>query len=67
MRGTVKSLDLTPDHKRVLAKVVTIRQAMSLLTDRTMFWVVKPRLFAGNLSGFDTPLTRPWQRSCCWG
>ena len=55
--GTVKSLDLTPDHARVLVTIATTRQAEPLLTDTTMFWVVKPRLFAGNLSGLSTLLS----------
>ena len=55
--GTVQSLDLTPDHSRVLAKVSTTRQAEPLLTDTTVFWVVKPRLFAGNISGLNTLLS----------
>lgn len=55
--GTVKRLDLTPDHAHVLVKIATTRQAESLLTDTTTFWVVKPRLFAGNLSGLGTLLS----------
>jgi paraquat-inducible protein B len=55
--GTVKSLELTADHARVLVKIATTRQADPLLTDTTMFWVVKPRLFAGNLSGLSTLLS----------
>jgi paraquat-inducible protein B len=55
--GTVQSLDLTPDHKHVLVKIATTRQAESLLTSTTIFWVVKPRLFAGNLSGLSTLLS----------
>jgi len=52
--GTVQSLTLTPDHTRVLVKIATTRQAEPLLTEQTIFWVVKPRLFAGNISGLDT-------------
>ena len=52
--GTVKSLDLTPDHTHVTVVVETTRQAEPLLTDTTIFWVVKPRLFAGNLEGLST-------------
>ena len=55
--GTVQTLDLTPDHKHVLVKIATTRQAESLLTDTTIFWVVKPRLFAGSLSGLGTLLS----------
>jgi paraquat-inducible protein B len=52
--GTVKNLDLTPDHSHVSVVVETTRQAEPLLTDKTVFWVVKPRLFAGNLEGLST-------------
>ncbi|HTW25943.1 MAG TPA: MlaD family protein [Acetobacteraceae bacterium] len=55
--GTVKSFRLSPDRSHVLVTVATTRQAEPLLTDTTQFWVVKPRLFAGNLSGFSTLLS----------
>jgi paraquat-inducible protein B len=55
--GTVKSLDLSKDHSHVVVTVATTRQADPLLTDQTIFWVVKPRLFAGNISGLDTLLS----------
>jgi len=55
--GTVESLTLTPDHSRVLVSVATTREAEPLLTDKTVFWVVKPRLFAGSVSGLETLLS----------
>jgi paraquat-inducible protein B len=55
--GTVKSLALAPDQTHVVVTVATTRQAEPLLTEGTIFWVVKPRLFAGNLSGIDTLLS----------
>jgi paraquat-inducible protein B len=55
--GTVASMELTPDHSRVIVTVATTRQAEPLLTDKTVFWVVKPRLFAGSVSGLDTLLS----------
>jgi paraquat-inducible protein B len=55
--GTVKSLDLAPDHAHVIVTIATTRQAEPLLTDQTVFWVVKPRLFAGNISGLSTLLS----------
>jgi paraquat-inducible protein B len=55
--GTVKSLELAPDHTHVIVTVATTRQAKPLLTDKTIFWVVKPRLFAGNVSGLETLLS----------
>jgi paraquat-inducible protein B len=55
--GTVKSLALTPDHGDVDVTIATTRQAEPLLTKTTQFWVVKPRFFAGNISGLETLLS----------
>ena len=55
--GTVKSLDLAPDHTHVIVTIATTHQAIPLLTDKTVFWVVKPRLFAGAISGLETLLS----------
>jgi paraquat-inducible protein B len=55
--GTVKSLELGPDHAHVIITVATTHQAEPLLTDQTIFWVVKPRIFAGNVSGLETLLS----------
>src|SRR2546429_376490 len=55
--GTVKSLELAPDQTHVVVTVATTRQAEPLLTEGTIFWVVKPRLFAGNISGIETLLS----------
>jgi paraquat-inducible protein B len=55
--GTVKSLALAPDRTHVIITVATTHEAKPLLTDGTVFWVVKPRLFAGNISGIETLLS----------
>jgi len=55
--GTIKSLALAPDRTHVIVTVATTRQAEPLLTEGTQFWVVKPRLFAGNISGLETLLS----------
>src|SRR5271168_5071690 len=55
--GTVKSLELASDHTHVVVTVATTHEAKPLLTDKTIFWVVKPRLFAGNISGLETLLS----------
>src|ERR1700722_9693501 len=55
--GTVKNLQLTDDHQRVIVTIATTRQVEPLLTDKTVFWVVKPRLFAGSISGLGTLLS----------
>ena len=55
--GTVKSIELSSDQTHVVVTVATTHQAEPLLTEGTLFWVVKARLFAGNLSGLETVLS----------
>ena len=55
--GTVKSLKLAPDNTHVVVTIATTHEAKPLLTEKTVFWVVKPRLFAGNVSGLETLLS----------
>ncbi|MBS0527230.1 MAG: MCE family protein [Proteobacteria bacterium] len=55
--GTVKSVDISRDLKKVLVTIETTHEAAPLLTDKTVFWVVKPQLFAGKVSGLDTLLS----------
>jgi paraquat-inducible protein B len=55
--GTVNSLEFTKDRRRVLVTIATTAQAEPFLKTGTQFWVVKPRLFAGNISGFTTLLS----------
>jgi paraquat-inducible protein B len=55
--GTVKSLELSPDQTHVVVTVRTTHEAAPLMIDGTIFWVVKPRLFAGNISGVETLLS----------
>ncbi len=55
--GTVKRLELSPDRSHVVVTVATTHEAEPLLTDGAVFWVVKPRLFAGNISGLETVLS----------
>ena len=55
--GTVRSIDVSSDLTKVLITVDTVREAEPLLTDKTIFWVVKPELFAGNIPGLETLLS----------
>lgn len=52
--GTVKNIAVTPDFAKVLVTVETTREAEPLLGEKTVFWIVKPQLFAGSISGLDT-------------
>ena len=56
-RGHVRHPRVAPHLPHGAVTVATTRQAEPLLTDQTVFWVVKPRLFAGNISGLDTLLS----------
>ncbi|WP_395711163.1 intermembrane transport protein PqiB [Reyranella sp.] len=55
--GTVRSIAIAPDQSHVIVTVDTTREAEPLLLDTTIFWVVKPQLFAGNITGLDTLLS----------
>ena len=55
--GTVKTITVSPDFARVLVTVETVREAEPFLNDKTIFWVVKPELFAGNITGLETLLS----------
>ena len=55
--GTVKSIGISPDFSQVLVTVETVREAEPFLNDKTIFWVVKPELFAGNITGLETLLS----------
>ncbi|MPZ31618.1 MAG: MCE family protein [Rhodospirillales bacterium] len=52
--GTVKGITVSPDLTKVIVSIETVREAEPLLTDKTIFWVVKPELFAGNITGLET-------------
>lgn len=52
--GDVIALHITPDLSGVVAEVRMVREVARLLTDRTRFWVVRPRLEAGGVSGLGT-------------
>src|SRR6202012_2378129 len=52
--GVVQKVGLTPDLRRVQVTVRMNREAEPLLTDKAQFWVVRPRFFAGSISGLQT-------------
>ena len=55
--GLVQSVALTNDLQHVAITVRMNRAAEPLLTDKALFWVVKPRFFAGSISGLETLLS----------
>ena len=52
--GLVQTIRLNKDLQHVDVTVRMNREAEPLLTDKTKFWVVKPRFFAGAISGLET-------------
>lgn len=54
--GQVKSLTLSDDAKRVIVTAEMSKQAEGLLVEDTRFWVVRPRISGGNVSGLSTLL-----------
>jgi paraquat-inducible protein B len=55
--GSVERVDLSPDLKHVVVTIRMNKEATPLLTDKARFWVVKPRFFAGSVSGLSTILS----------
>jgi paraquat-inducible protein B len=52
--GTVENINLTKDMARVLVHVRMNSNAEGVLTDHAKFWVVRPRLSPGSISGLET-------------
>jgi len=52
--GSVKSVTFTADLSEVLVRISMISGAEPYLTDKTRFWVVRPRVGAGKISGLGT-------------
>lgn len=55
--GVIRSLTLSDDHKTVLASAEMTRSASNMLVDDTRFWVVRPRIAGGTVSGISTLLS----------
>jgi paraquat-inducible protein B len=52
--GVVKKVSLSPDRRYVIVTARMTREAIPMLTDKAQLWVVKPRFFAGSVSGLET-------------
>ncbi len=55
--GVVKSVTLSQDSKRVIVSADIAKDAGRLLVDNTRFWVVRPRISGGSVSGLGTLLS----------
>ncbi|HUN43760.1 MAG TPA: MlaD family protein [Acetobacteraceae bacterium] len=52
--GTVDHIALSKDLQQVIVTVRMNHESEPLLTDKAQFWVVRPRFFAGAISGLET-------------
>lgn len=52
--GVVAKVVLSPHHNHVIVTARMTREATPLLTDKAQFWIVKPRFFAGSVTGLET-------------
>ena len=52
--GTVRRIALSDDRKAVIVTAQMARQADTLLVQDTRFWIVRPRVAAGGISGLAT-------------
>lgn len=55
--GQVTAINLSEDHTRVVATVALDQHAEPFTREDTKFWVVRPRIGAGGVSGVDTLLS----------
>ena len=55
--GLVKTVTLSPDRKNVVATAELSKQTESFLVEDTRFFVVRPRVTAGGVSGLGTLLS----------
>jgi paraquat-inducible protein B len=55
--GNVTAIALSPDNTRVLATVELQKSAAGFAREDSRFWVVRPRIGAGGVSGVETVLS----------
>ena len=55
--GKVTTIRLTPDHHKVIVRVDLEKSASSIAVSDSRFWVVRPRIGLGGVSGIDTLLS----------
>jgi paraquat-inducible protein B len=55
--GTVQNVAIAPDRKGIIVTAETVPSAADLLRTGTTFWIVKPRIGVGGVSGLGTLLS----------
>jgi paraquat-inducible protein B len=57
--GEVKRIELTEDHKQAVVKARLHRSARAIATEGAQFWIVRPQLGLGQVTGLNTMLSGP--------
>ena len=57
--GEVTGVELSEDHKHVLVKVQLQRSAASIAREGAQFWIVRPQVGFGSITGLGTVLSGP--------
>jgi len=55
--GTIQSLKVADDRRRIVASVQMAAETRDWLVEDTLFWVVRPRIGGGSVSGLGTLLS----------
>jgi paraquat-inducible protein B len=57
--GEVSAIELSEDLKRVIVRTRLQRSAASIAREGAVFWIVRPQVGFGNITGLNTVLTGP--------
>jgi len=57
--GEVSGIELSPDQKHVVVRARLARSAAPIAREGTTFWVVRPQVGWGNITGLNTVLSGP--------
>jgi paraquat-inducible protein B len=57
--GEVSGVELSPDHKHVLVSARLRRSAASVANEGAIFWIVRPQVGVGGITGLNTVLSGP--------
>ncbi len=57
--GEVTALELSEDHQQVLVTARLRRSAASIAREGSVFWIVRPEVGIGNITGLGTVITGP--------
>ena len=57
--GEVSGVELSPDQKQVVVRARLVRSAATIAREGSTFWIVRPQVGWGNVTGLSTVLSGP--------